>query len=104
MQESLGSISFCQSKLIKRERQLLILGLLEQQNEQRQLGMIDPKGLFHFSRAASKQSRLRAIHQAKEDARQAQEFSKEQEEEEEEDQRQTLDIIDNVLDLMDQME
>ena len=74
------------------QRRAFVIGLLEQQYEHQRLGMKDPKGLYQFSRAASKQSRLRAIRIAEEDARQAKEISNEE----------ALDIIDNVLNLIEE--
>ena len=38
---------------------------LAQQYEQRQMGIVDPKGLFQFSKACSKQARLLAVQHAK---------------------------------------
>ena len=38
---------------------------LAQQREHRQMGITDPKGLFQFSKACSKQARLLALQEAK---------------------------------------
>jgi hypothetical protein len=44
---------------------------LAQQNEQQQLGIDDPRGLFQFSKACSKHSRKRALLQAQDNARES---------------------------------
>ena len=71
-------------------RRTFVTGLLAQQDEHQRLGLKDPKGLFQYSKAASKQSRLRAIRAAKEDAILAREITHDQ----------TLEIIDRVLDMV----
>lgn len=52
------------------KRREFIETLLAQQWEHKQMGISDPKGLYQLSKACSKQSRLLAIRQAKEDAQQ----------------------------------
>ncbi len=44
---------------------------LAQQNEQQQLGIDDPRGLFQFSKACSKHSRKRALLQGQDNARES---------------------------------
>ena len=48
------------------QRRQFVNGVLEQQSEHQYLGFNDPKGLFQFSRAGSKSSRLHAIRTAQE--------------------------------------
>jgi hypothetical protein len=49
-----------------------VMDLLQQQNEHKQLGMQDPKGLFQFSRACSKKARQQALQQAREHEKEVQ--------------------------------
>ena len=73
------------------DRRAFVMGLLQQQMEHERLGLKDPKGLFQFSKAASKQSRLRAIQIAKEDEREAQKIIS---------QEHVTETIDAVLNLI----
>jgi hypothetical protein len=49
-----------------------VVALLQQQNELKQLGMQDPKGLFQLSRACSKKARQQALQQAREHEKEVQ--------------------------------
>jgi hypothetical protein len=55
-----------------RRQKGFVVALLQQQNEHKQLGMQDPKGLFQFSRACSKKARQQALQQAREHEKEVQ--------------------------------
>jgi hypothetical protein len=66
-----------------------VMGLLQQQIENKQLGLKDPKGLFQLSRACSKKSRQRALQQGRKHEKEVQqELTPEQ---------TTIQDIDDVL-------
>jgi hypothetical protein len=60
------------SATYRRRQKEFVIALLQQQNEQKQLGMQDPKGLFQFSRACSKKARQQALQKAREHEKEVQ--------------------------------
>jgi hypothetical protein len=77
---------------LKELRHHFVNSLLAQQDENQNMGINDPKGLFQLSRAGSKYSRQRAMKTANEQAKEATRISKEN----------TVRILDTVFDLLDQ--
>ena len=77
----------------ERLRKQFIRSLLEQQNEHQKMGIFDPKGLFQFSKTASKAARQRAIDQAKEMEKEIREETNHFD--------QTRAVLDDVLGMLD---
>ena len=69
--------------------------LLRQQNEHRLLGLIDPKGLFQFSRSHSKKARQQALKTAKSREQQVQKYLATT-------KAQLLNLLDDALDLLEE--
>lgn len=67
------------------KRRAFVRSILEQQDEQKRIGLYDPRGLSQMSKACSKISKQRARQSAEDNARQLQE---------------TIDCIDEVLEIL----
>jgi hypothetical protein len=90
--EEAKELTFKEVRQLKELTHHFVESLLTQQYENQKMGINDPKGLFQLSRAGSKYSRQRAIKAANEQAEEAKKISIEE----------TIGILANALDLLDE--